>query len=1008
MRSTSNTTSTGSVGRAGGRRLAIRRAGLAAVVSFTTVSAAVARTHFFAVDVPVILGGTRYTPNLIIRSDDGVYSLAATLPEGTEILSLHARATGTWLFSPARSASLEGVIYEPRDIVSYDGANFIPFLAGRTAGIPDNARIDALFLDSSGNPVVSFDVPVNLAGIWYSQSDLLVYNGGFSLYWDAEGAGVPGRANVVGAARDSAGTLVLAFDVPTSLGGAWYLPGQLVGWDGTAFSSYATDPAWPPSAQLRDFSFLACNDSDGDGYGSPGDASCPNGSAGDCDDHNPAVYPGAPQVCDGVNNDCSDPTWPAVPANEADADHDGVRICNGDCDDTRAAVYPGAPQICDGVNDNCLDPSWPTVPSNEVDADGDGSPACADCDDANPAVFPGAAQLCDGVNNDCNDPQWPAVPPEERDADGDGISICQGDCNDSDSLIHLPGEVRNVGAVYDASTGGMTLSWDPPLDPGGPLASLQYDLLRSKSPGDFYLWGRCVATAVGDTSATDSDVPPAGQAFFYEVRALNVCYSGMGSLGVDSDGVARFGLEACAGYTGTPRADLFVNQGDATLSKTFTGSGPVIRSFGLKNADGSVAALTGAHVQSDGRVWAIDYDALSRPTLMENPEDGRVLITWVSATQVLLNVSTPGVVDSISVSLDLTNSTASVVPLTSRVGTQAPAVPDLPGGSGLPAASIVTAMTVQDATVSGSCSGTVHVERCGQPVSDARVTADSQTRNPVRSTVYLGQASPAGNGDYTYSVPCQRAANIQAIDAYCNAVADVYTQNCSGSSAIDSNDATAACSAVGSFAGSTHAGPELQGACLSALSANQAICAALFSSCLNMRAYDARVTRASSDIVDIDVRASGSDGSWSVSGHTVWTPSTDGSFVPLMNLEAPGGPWVDNFQVDPAVPACTMCVSAPPYVACQRQQYYVRFRVHCAPQGAQAVLTFDWGGFVSPEKHSYPLTTSDQEVVVLVPQSTYLAGVYTYALDLLGPPDPVTGAVSQLVPTQRVSFPCSP
>ena len=41
----------------------------------------------------------------------------------------------------------------------------------------------------------------------------------------------------------------------------------------------------------------------------------------------PNVYPGAPQLCDGKNNDCSAPGWPAVPGNEVDADGDGFRVC---------------------------------------------------------------------------------------------------------------------------------------------------------------------------------------------------------------------------------------------------------------------------------------------------------------------------------------------------------------------------------------------------------------------------------------------------------------------------------------------------------------------------------------------------------------------------------------------------------------------------------------------------------------------------------------------------------
>ncbi len=180
-------------------------------------------------------------------------------------------------------------------------------------------------------------------------------------------------------------------------------------------------------------------DHDGDGFTTCG---------GDCNDNDATVYPGAPQLCDGKNNNCSDPSWPAVPANERDNDGDGFRICQGDCDDTKANVYPGAPQLCDGINNNCSDPSWPTVPANEADADADGYRICAgDCNDGNSAVHPGAAEVCNGIDDNCNgqiDEDAAGV-----DSDGDGVPNACDNCRFVANPTQLDSDGDHVGNACD-------------------------------------------------------------------------------------------------------------------------------------------------------------------------------------------------------------------------------------------------------------------------------------------------------------------------------------------------------------------------------------------------------------------------------------------------------------------------------------------------------------------------------------------------------------------------------
>ncbi len=173
-------------------------------------------------------------------------------------------------------------------------------------------------------------------------------------------------------------------------------------------------------------------DADGDGYD----------VEDDCDDSDPAVFPGAAEICDEADNDCDgEVDEDAVDAHSffADTDGDGygdaqssIEACaqpSGytsdatDCDDADAAVFPGADELCNEVDDDCdgeVDEDDAVDAATwyaDADSDGFGDPdtstdACdqpsgyladsTDCDDSDAAVFPGAEELCNGVDDDCD------------------------------------------------------------------------------------------------------------------------------------------------------------------------------------------------------------------------------------------------------------------------------------------------------------------------------------------------------------------------------------------------------------------------------------------------------------------------------------------------------------------------------------------------------------------------------------------------------------------------------
>jgi hypothetical protein len=65
----------------------------------------------------------------------------------------------------------------------------------------------------------------------------------------------------------------------------------------------------------------------------------------------------------------------------SDNDGDGFSECEGDCNDDLASIFPGAPELCDGLDNDCS-----SVP-DDLDADGDGYSGCSsDCDDSDPGA----------------------------------------------------------------------------------------------------------------------------------------------------------------------------------------------------------------------------------------------------------------------------------------------------------------------------------------------------------------------------------------------------------------------------------------------------------------------------------------------------------------------------------------------------------------------------------------------------------------------------------------------
>ena len=273
-------------------------------------------------------------------------------------------------------------------------------------------------------------------------------------------------------------------------------------------------------------------DADGDGFGDADSfrTACtqPTGCTADdsdCDDGDSAVFPGAQEVCNQLDDDCdgesdeSDaadaPTWyldsdgdgfgdPAYSLEQCEQPSGWV-LDDADCDDFDASVHPGADEICDEADNDCDDivDGEQAVDASAwyADADQDGfgdagsaTTACtqpeghvadaADCDDGDGTIHPAASEVCDGLDNDCDgtsDVDASDAATWLLDADGDGfgdedspLSSCSqpsgyvaeggdSDCDDGDASVY-PGAAELCDG-QDGDCDG-TVDEDDALDAG--------------------------------------------------------------------------------------------------------------------------------------------------------------------------------------------------------------------------------------------------------------------------------------------------------------------------------------------------------------------------------------------------------------------------------------------------------------------------------------------------------------------------------------------------------------
>lgn len=194
-----------------------------------------------------------------------VPALLGNLPNNVDLTAYHLFDSGDQLFSLDTTVELAGPLtVEPGDVVRYDGLSYTLEFDASAEGVPNGVILDAVAIAGSGDLLLSFDTMVDLGGVTAEDEDVVGFDGSdFSSFFSGSAVGLAPTLDTDAVhVFASSGNIALSFDTSGSIGGVDFDDEDVLEYDPIgmiwemAWDASVESPEWKAGADLNAIYFV--------------------------------------------------------------------------------------------------------------------------------------------------------------------------------------------------------------------------------------------------------------------------------------------------------------------------------------------------------------------------------------------------------------------------------------------------------------------------------------------------------------------------------------------------------------------------------------------------------------------------------------------------------------------------------------------------------------------------------------------------------------------------------